>query len=156
MFRCVRLCSGFGGDEWMNETENQAETENIIDTIKPTIIETLASSSQAREDLRRHIKREIGIDVEPYMERAFGELPDKKISVSESDIPMREIAETVYELMDDGYNNSQISSQLGLWPVEVTRILKDRKNWEKQIWKVAVKGLPLHLRTLAKLKNLLG
>jgi len=144
----------------MNETENGAEsapeTDNIIDTIKPTIVETLASSTQAREDLRRHIKREVGIDIEPYMERAFGELPDKKITVSESDIPMREIAETVYELMDDGYNNSQISSQLGLWPVEVTRILKDRKNWEKQIWKVAVKGLPWHLRQLAKLKNLLG
>jgi len=143
----------------MNETESQAETENIIDTIKPTIIETLVSSTQAREDLRRHIKREIGIDIEPYMEKAFGELPGKKISVSESDIPMREIAETVYELMDDGYNNSQISSQLGLWPVEVTRILKDRKNWEKQIWKVAVMGLPWHLRQLAKLaklKNLLG
>ena len=129
------------------------DNENIIDQIKPDIIDILATKPEARKDLIKWIKDEFGFNAEPYFEKYFDELPDKKSRIEELDVPMKDIAESVFDMLDEGYSNAQIAYQLRLWPAQIKRIVDDRSGWEKRLQKVAMKGLPWHVRTVLKIKN---
>ena len=138
-------------------TENQEKPEDQEGGgVKDEIIDLLATKPEARRDLIKWAKKETGFNLEPVLEKYFGEMPDKKSRIEEVDTPMKDIAESIFVMLDEGYSQGQISHQLGLWPAQVSRIVKDRDSWDKRLLKVAMQGLPWHLRTLAKLKNLLG
>ena len=137
-------------------TENQEKPEDQEGGgVKDEIIDLLATKPEARRDLIKWAKKEMGFNIEPVLEKYFGEMPDKKSRIEEVDTPMKDIAESIFVMLDEGYSQGQISHQLGLWPAQVSRIVKDRGSWDERLWKAATAGLPLHLRILAKVKRFL-
>lgn len=123
----------------------------------PEIVKLLAKHPEMRRDLISLVKREFGFNIETLMEDYFGEMPDKKLKLEDIAMPVRELAENVLGMTDDGYAPSQVAAELGIYRSEVTRILKARSHWEKEIAgaakKVIVqnKKLPWWVRLAAKL-----
>lgn len=134
----------------MND-EQQTNISNIVNT---NIIETLRSDFKAREDLARYVKREIGFDIGPYIDQMLGEHPDRKQSINDYDIPYREIAENVYILIDEGFSVGQIASRFHLWPKQISRIVEDRSNVEKELKNTVIKEMPFYKRWIIKLLNI--
>ncbi len=126
-------------------------------TVVDHIFKTLRENDDAKKELYKVLKAETGIDVEPYLEGLLGERQDKKLRIEDIDMPLREIAENVLQMNVDGYAPSQIASFLGVYPSQVSRILKEREKWEKDIAGAARKQvtqnkkLPWWVRLAAKL-----
>lgn len=114
------------------------------------IVQTLRENDEAKKELYRSIKNEIGIDPEPFLEKWLGEREDKRSKIEDLDMPLREIAENVLQMVTDGYSPSQIASFLGIYPSQVSRILKEKEKWEKEIrgtaQKQVARKLPWYLR----------
>lgn len=127
-------------------------------TIVDHIFKTLRENDEAKRELYKVIKAETGINVEPYLEDLIGERQDKKTKLEDIDMPLREIAENVLQMTTDGYAPSQIASFLRIYPSQVSRILKDREKWEKEIAGAANKmitqnkKLPWYVRLAARMK----
>lgn len=145
-----------GNDMKLHETTgNNGESGK---TVVDHIIKTLRENDEAKRELYKTLKAETGINVEPYLEGLLGERQDKKTKIEDMDMPLREMAENVLQMEKDGYANSQIASFLGIYPVQVSRILKDREKWEKDIagavrtQVLKNKELPWYVRLGAKLK----
>ncbi|SNQ59670.1 helix-turn-helix domain-containing protein [Candidatus Methanoperedens nitratireducens] len=124
----------------------------------PDIVRILAKRPEMRRELISWVKKEFGFNIESYLEEYFDELPDKKYKIEELAMPLREIAENVLGMTDDGYSPSQIAADLGIYRSQVSKILKDRGRWEKEIAGAVRKQvtqnkkLPWYVRLAAKLK----
>jgi hypothetical protein len=127
-------------------------------TVVDHIFKTLRENDDAKKELYKVIRAETGINVEPYLEGLLGERQDKKMKIEDIDIPLREMAENVLQMTNDGYGNSQIASFLGIYPSQVSRILKEREKWEKDITGAVRnqvlqnKKLPWYVRVAAKFR----
>lgn len=145
-----------GNDRIQQETtgNDRGNGKTVVDHI----IKTLRENDEAKKELYKTLKAETGINVEPYLEGLLGEREDKKTKIEDIDMPLREMAENVLQMTNDGYGNSQIASFLGIYPVQVSRILKERERWEKEIVGAARnqvlqnKKLPWYVRVAAKLR----
>lgn len=137
---------------------NDAGTSRELPGNVPEIVKLLAKKPELRKELIKWVKSEFGFNVESILENYFGELPDKKSKLEDIDMPMREIAENVLQMYDDGYANSQIASYLGIYPSMVARILKSQEGWRSEISGAARKALtqnkklPWYVRLAARLK----
>lgn len=144
-----------------NSRELQGTAGNRKGTAQepPEIMKILAKHPEMRRDLVNWVKQEFGFNIEGYLEDYFGELPDKKLKLEDITMPLREIAENVLGMTDDGYAPSQVAAELGIYRSEVTRILKARGHWEKEIASAANKmitqnkKLPWYVRLLARLRR---
>ena len=150
-------------DELVEETSenirnHQETTENNGKTVVDHIFRILRKNDEAKKELYKIIKAETGINVEPYLEGLIGERENKKTKLEDMDMPLREIAENVLQMATDGYAASQIAAFLGIYPVQVSKIMKERKKWEKDIASAAKKmiiqnkKLPWYVRLLARLR----
>lgn len=127
----------------------------------PEVVQILAANPEARQELCRWVKREFGFNVEPWVEQFFGELPNKRVSIEDIDIPMREIVRDIFQMEEDGYSPSQIAAQLGLRPSTVSHVLnRDREKWlkdlasaDEKLKKKTLKRLPWYLRLFAKVRR---
>lgn len=140
-----------------NAGEHQGTSNKTGKAILDQIIETLRENDEAKKELYRELryqlKENVGIDVnvEPYLEKWLGERENKSQKIEDIEIPLREIAENVLQMNEDGYSVYQIASFLNIYPSNVSRILKDRKLWEKAIKKQTIKKLPWYTKILAKI-----
>lgn len=123
-------------------------------TVVDHILRTLRENNDAKKELYKVLKAETGINVEPYLEGLLGERQDKKTKLEDMDMPLREIAENVLQMTTDGYAPSQIASFLGIYPSQVSRILKEQDRWQKEIngqaRHQAAKKLPWFLRFVSR------
>lgn len=149
----VKESSGNGAGTSRNDAGTSGELPG-----NPEIVKLLEKRPELRKELIKWVKNEFGFNVESILENYFGELPDKKSKIEDIDMPMREIAENVLQMYDDGYANSQIASYLGIYPSMVARILKSQENWRSEISGAARraltqnKKLPWYVRLAARLK----
>lgn len=118
------------------------------------IVKLLGKRPELRKELVQFVKGEFGFNVEGILEEYFGELPDKRNKIEDIDMPLREIAENVLQMRQDGYSPSQTASFLGIYPSQVSRILKDGTKWDQEIKKIAQgkikKSLPWYLRFVSR------
>ncbi len=150
--------NGQGNSRELKETpEDDKETPGNSREM-PEFVRILAKRPEMRRELIKWVKNEFGFNIESYLEEYFDELPDKKYKIEELAMPLREIAENVLGMTDDGYSPSQIASDLGIYRNQVSKILKDRGRWEKEIASAVRKQvtqnkkLPWYVRLAAKLK----
>ncbi len=68
------------------------------------------------------------------------------------DMPLREIADNVLQMATDGYSPSRIASFLGIYPSQVSSILKERDCWAKEIKGTAQKqaAKPWYMRWVSR------
>ena len=150
----TRELQGTTGEMQGNAGNDGGNGKTVVDHF----IKTLRENDDAKKELYRMLKSETGINVEPYLEGLLGEREDKKTKLEDMEMPLREIAENVLQMTNDGYSPSQIASFLGIYPSQVSRILKDRERWDKEITGAVRKQvtenkkLPWHIRALAKLR----
>jgi len=125
---------------------------NIIPKNFGDIIEILRTNPQMRREMVKWIKQEWGINIESYLEQFFGKDPDKKRKVEDLDIPVRELAENVYALIDEGWSVQQVSKEYRIWQTTVSRLLRKRKEYEKAARDDFINQLPkVHQRLIARL-----
>lgn len=112
----------------------------------PLIVKMAVNNPAVRKDIIKYVKREFEFDLSSVMEMYFGEDPDKRIKLEEVDEPMRDIAESVLILNNEGWSPGQIARQLGLFPHAINEVLKDQANWELQLLEKTRHLMPWYIR----------
>ncbi len=144
-----------------NETENHQEPlETVGNGQKRSgtgdfeIVRLLGKRPELRKELISFVKSEFGFNVEGVLEEYFGELPDKRYNIDDVDTPIREIAENVLEMNEEGFSAGQIATELGLHRTAIGKILRERNTWREELRKAArqkvKKNMPWYLRPLAR------
>lgn len=147
-----------GNDQ--ESSENDQESSRKHPGYNSELVQLLARRPELRKELIKWVKSEFGFNCESILENYFGELPDKKTKIEDIDMPMREIAENVLQMYDDGYAVSQIASYLGIFPSVVSKVLKNETRWrteiENQVKKKVLqnKNIPWYIRLATRLKLL--
>ena len=112
----------------------------------PMIVQMAVNNPAVRKDIIKYVKREFDFDLNSLMEMYFGEDPDKRIKLEDVDEPMRNIAESVIILKNEGWSPGQIASQLGLFPHAINEVLRDQAKWELQILEKTRRLMPWYIR----------
>ena len=137
--------------ETTENNEKQRETTRNKDF---EIVRLLGKRPELRKELISFVKSEFGFNVEGVLEEYFGELPDKRYDIADVDTPMREIAESVFEMLEDGYSEDQIASDMGLHRNAILGIVRKQAKWKVEIRKATrqkvKKNMPWYLRPLAR------
>jgi len=103
----------------------------IVGHIKTSIIDTLREDEEARRELCGFIKREMGFDATPYIDKILlTKTQPKYIDMAKMKEPAADIAKTVLEMyFDDGYDMYQISEQLHLKVSIVKSMIQNKDHW---------------------------
>lgn len=127
------------------------------------ILETLRKDEDVRRELYKRLKKEIGIDVTPYIDNFLKTKTNEKyMTTALMKEPALEIAKTVLDMYDDdGYDMYQISEQMHLKIAVVKDMISKRDHWKKMIAKKImaspeIKELPWYIRAGMKIKGWFG
>ncbi len=110
------------GNDEDNPGNPRSSTTGGFDDRKdiPDIVKTLAKHPETRRELINWVKKEFGFNIESWLEEYFDELPDKKYKIEDLAMPLREIAENVIGMTDDG-REEFVASQLARMSFDVPR-----------------------------------
>jgi len=140
----------------MNETDPLPNTPEIPKDFSG-ILNLIAKNPEMQRELITWGKKEFGFNIEPFIERYFGELPDKVHKIENIDIPIREIVEDLVGYVDeDGYSIGQAAKMLHISRSMASKLYADKDKFLRDIKKEIIEDLPFHKKIFSKILFKLG
>lgn len=101
-------------------------------TITNYILTELKNNDEAKGELYRTIKLEMGFDAEPFFENFLGKRKNKVITIKDMDQPYRSVVQLIIDEYDEGYHVEQIAKKYNWTKSAVHNAIKNREKYEKE------------------------
>jgi len=116
---------------------------SFAEQILPQIIQTLQKDEQSRRDLGEFAKKQLGIDISPYIDSMLKTTTHKRfLDTTSMKEPALDLAKTVIEMyFEDGYDMFQIAQEMHLKIGIVKGYIAQKDHWVALAAKKAVTAI---------------